>query len=372
MTENFYKAFEDKHRGSRDDVKDKQRIYLQFAEAIKEVYPCQVGSVDLGCGRGEWLELLAEVDLTCHGVDLDEGMLAECLQRGLSVEQGEAVAYLKSLPDDSQLLVSGFHIAEHLPFSALQGLVQQALRVLKPAGLLILETPNPENIVVGTDSFYLDPTHEKPIPLHLLAFLPEHYGFYRTKILRLQEAEGIMGGEKLSLFEVLGGVSPDYGIVAQKTGDPNCLNRFDTLFQRDYGVSLESLAMKYDADNQQSLLSTVRLTEQAVEQTEKTLALQQQQMAVIEQQRQEESRSRQQEIHRFQHELNHSQEQTAAAEQQTAAAEQQTAAAEEQAYQLGQQLQQVYTSRSWRVTRPLRGIGQIGRWLLFLGRKSIK
>ncbi|MGE9641913.1 class I SAM-dependent methyltransferase, partial [Escherichia coli] len=78
-------------------------------------------------------------------------------------------------------------MVEHIGFANVQLLIEESFRVLKPGGLLILETPNPENIVVASSSFYLDPTHTQPIPNQLLAFLTEYTGFNRTKILRLQE-----------------------------------------------------------------------------------------------------------------------------------------------------------------------------------------
>jgi SAM-dependent methyltransferase len=246
MSANFYRAFEDKHRGSRELIKSRLRGYLSFIEPLKALYmDCK--AVDLGCGRGEWLELLKEIGVDAHGVDLDDGMLAACRELGLSVETGEAVSYLKSLPDESQAVVSGFHVIEHIPFADLQIWVQEALRVLKPAGLLIMETPNPENIVVGTVNFYFDPTHLHPIPSQLLAFLPEHYGFYRTKILRLQEPPGLTTSKTPNLLDVLGGVSPDYAIVAQKNAQQEILTVFDHPFENEHGVTLETLALRYDA-----------------------------------------------------------------------------------------------------------------------------
>ena len=186
INERFYRAFEDRFRGSREVIKSRLTVYLPFIEPLQEIYDvCR--ATDLGCGRGEWLELITEAGVTAHGVDLDDGMLAACRERNLSVETGDAISFLKSLPDQSQAIISGFHIIEHIAFSDLRVLVQEAFRVLKPAGLLILETPNPENIVVSSTSFHLDPSHIKPIPPQLLAFLTEYYGFYRNKILRLQE-----------------------------------------------------------------------------------------------------------------------------------------------------------------------------------------
>jgi len=252
MKLDFYRAFEDKHRGSRELIKTRLRVYLPFLTALQEVdHSCK--ALDLGCGRGEWLELLKEIEIDGHGVDLDDGMLQACRDLGLSVETGEAIAYLKSVPSESLSVVSAFHVVEHIPFTELQILVQEALRVLKPAGLLILETPNPENIRVGTANFYLDPTHIHPIPPPLLAFLPDYYGFYRTKIVRLQEAVELREDPAPNLLNMLGGVSPDYSVVAQKNGSEKDLAVFQNAFDVEYGITLDELATRYDVQQKSSL-----------------------------------------------------------------------------------------------------------------------
>jgi O-antigen chain-terminating methyltransferase len=245
MSQYFYRAFEDKHRGSRDLVESRLRIYLPFITPLTTTYTnCR--ALDLGCGRGEWLDLLHDQGISAHGVDLDDGMLEACRERGLSVERAEAVAHIKSLPDESQVLVSGFHLVEHLPFSDVQMLVQEALRVLKPAGLLILETPNTENIEVGATSFYLDPTHVRPVPSELLLFLCEYHGYYRSKILRLQEPLNDASSQSPSLLSVLRGVSPDYSVVAQKDAPWETLARFDGVFSSQHGLTLETVTTNYD------------------------------------------------------------------------------------------------------------------------------
>jgi O-antigen chain-terminating methyltransferase len=143
-------------------------------------------------------------------------------------------------------VVSGFHIAEHLPFDVLQSLISEAYRVLRPGGLLILETPNAENVNVGTLSFHMDPTHNKPLPPGLLSFLPRFYGFYRHKILRLQENPSVMFSDVVALIDVFQGVSPDYAVVAQKGGDPDFLAKFESLFLADYGLTLETLTKRFE------------------------------------------------------------------------------------------------------------------------------
>jgi SAM-dependent methyltransferase len=247
---NFYRAFEERHRGTRELIKSRLRVYLPFIEPLRGFCGAD-NAVDLGCGRGEWLELLQEAGFDAQGVDLDDGMLAACRARKLKVQAGDAVTFLKGLSEASQAVVSGFHLAEHIPFADLQVLVAEALRVLMPGGLLILETPNPENIVVGTTKFYLDPTHQRPIPPQLLSFLPEYYGFKRVKTLRLQESVGLLSSKVPTLPDVLYGVSPDCAVVAQKGAAPERMKLFDAAFEKNYGLSLDTLSQLYEARTQQ-------------------------------------------------------------------------------------------------------------------------
>ncbi|MCF8212239.1 MAG: class I SAM-dependent methyltransferase, partial [Rhodoferax sp.] len=220
MPPSFYRAFEDKYRGSRDLISARLRVYLPYIQPLAALHP-QRQVLDLGCGRGEWLALLMQHQISASGIDQDEAMLAACREHGLSATQGDALTHLQAQPDQSLLAVTGFHIAEHLPFETLQALIAQARRALVPGGLLILETPNPENLLVGSAHFYLDPTHQRPLPSQLLVFLAEHQGFAPVQMLRLQEAPHLAGQGVPSLYEVLAGVSPDYAVVAQNPPAPD-------------------------------------------------------------------------------------------------------------------------------------------------------
>lgn len=242
-TKSFYKIFEDRFRGSRELITERLKVYLPLIEPIKNIYPdCR--AIDLGCGRGEWLELLNANGFQSHGVDIDEGMLENAKEFGLSTELMDALEYLTSLPDDSISVVTGFHIAEHLPFEILQELIKESLRVLKPAGLLILETPNPENITVGSNTFYIDPTHIRPLPPLLLSFLPEFYGFVRVTVFRLNSS--LNESSNVSLLNVINGASPDYSVIAQKKADLELLELFDDEFYKKHGFALDELATKYE------------------------------------------------------------------------------------------------------------------------------
>ncbi|MFJ4343844.1 class I SAM-dependent methyltransferase [Pseudomonas sp. NPDC089401] len=241
----FYRAFEDVHRGTRDTIKQRLQIYLPFIRPLLDLYP-DAQALDVGCGRGEWLETLMENGFNATGVDMDEGMLEACKARNLPAEKADALSYLQTIPSDSLCVMTGFHIAEHIPFDSLKTLVAEAHRVLKPGGLLILETPNSENLIVATQNFYLDPTHERPIPHLLLDFLVKFSGFQRSKILRLQENPALATTESLSLMDVIGGTSPDYAIIAQTDWGELDSTPFDGPFSEIYGLSMAELARRYD------------------------------------------------------------------------------------------------------------------------------
>ncbi len=250
MDNSFYRAFEEQHRGSRALIKSRLRTYIPFITPLvsssSDLDQALPKAVDLGCGRGEWMELLVETGFNVRGVDLDQGMLTACHEQGLVVQKADALTTLQNLPDNSITLISALHLVEHMRFEEAQTLINQALRVLKPGGLLLMETPNPENIVVGASSFYLDPSHVRPIPPGLLSFMTEHAGFARHKVARLQEPKALHTTNTIGLFDVLNHVSPDYAVLAQKHASAEQFSALDALFHTNFGLSLDTLAQRYD------------------------------------------------------------------------------------------------------------------------------
>jgi O-antigen chain-terminating methyltransferase len=242
---NFYREFEDKYRGSRSLIKDRLCIYLPFIEPLKNFYP-DGKAFDIGCGRGEWLELLQENEIGAQGIDMDAGMLQASKAQGLDVQEGDGIKMLQEMADESAIIISAFHVIEHISFEQLQTLAQEALRVLKPGGILILETPNPENIKVATENFYLDPTHTKPIPSSLLSFLTEYSGFQRNKIVRLNEYDDLENQHFSNLEQVFEFVSPDYAVIAQKNASTKILSTFNEAFAKKLGLSLTDTVKKFD------------------------------------------------------------------------------------------------------------------------------
>ncbi|MCL3883927.1 glycosyltransferase [Marivita sp. GX14005] len=240
----FYHAFEAAFRGSRAEILERLRSYAPFLEALsKQNLPR--GVLDLGCGRGEWLETLEEFGFDARGVDLDKGMLSDCISAGLPAEEQDALEALAATENESLCILSAFHLIEHLPFDEIRTIVNEGLRVLAPGGLLVLETPNPENIEVGTVTFYNDSTHIAPIPPNVLKFLAEHAGYARIKLLRLNAQ---FSDSAISLEDVLFRTSPDYALVAQKAGNGALMEATEGAFLEPTNLSTRELVRRFDAE----------------------------------------------------------------------------------------------------------------------------
>lgn len=215
----FYTRFTEHFRGDKEDIKQRLRVYLPVMEPLLAHYP-DAPVLDLGSGRGEWLELMAEQGWNASGIDMNAHMAEDCRQRGLDVAVNDALCALEKSPDASYIAISGFHIAEHLAFDDLRRLIDEALRVLMPGGLLIFETPNPENITVGLWSFYLDPTHRHPLPPPLLHFTVEDAGFSEAHVLRLNGPTPPDDDATLSQqFSWMLSAYPDYAVIGHKAHD---------------------------------------------------------------------------------------------------------------------------------------------------------
>jgi 2-polyprenyl-3-methyl-5-hydroxy-6-metoxy-1,4-benzoquinol methylase len=171
-------------RGSRADIKKRLTVYLPYAQ---EAFAAAMKSpaLDLGCGRGEWMELLTEAGIPAKGIDLNRELVSACRGMGFDVAADDISQFVQTLPDESRSIVTAFHVLEHIPFSAVVDLIDQAVRVLKPGGIAIFETPNPKNLFVSSNNFYLDPTHRNPIPSEFLAFLVESRGLCDPKVIPL-------------------------------------------------------------------------------------------------------------------------------------------------------------------------------------------
>lgn len=184
----FYNRLENQFRGSTEDILNRLAVYQPDVEAAA-IRTLGKPALDLGCGRGEWLELLHRLDIPASGVDLNAAQIAAAGEAGLAVEELDARTALARAENDSLSVVSAHHLIEHIPFRDVAWIAREALRVLAPGGLLIFETPNPKNVLVGATSFHNDPTHLRPLTDNVLGVLFETAGYYpvETRFLHPHE-----------------------------------------------------------------------------------------------------------------------------------------------------------------------------------------
>jgi len=184
---------------------------------------------DIGCGRGEWLQLLQQRGWAAQGWDINARFIADNQAQGLDVHHGDALAAIARIAraaPGSLGAITAFHVVEHLSFADLLTLVDHALIALAEGGLLLFETPNPENLVVGANTFYTDPTHQRPLHPSTLVFMAERAGFSQAQAWRLSTARGLaplslapdhpeLTPLILSLNQHLA-CGPDFALVARK------------------------------------------------------------------------------------------------------------------------------------------------------------
>ena len=201
LMDHWYQDLQDLHRGSQEHLLRSQQSYVHhFNERASELR--LAGPImDLGCGRGEWLSLMSKEGWAVRGVDSSEPAVREASANGLDVELGDLVEVLQACPENALAGVTAFQVVEHLPFSRITALMHAAFRALVPGGILLLETPNPENLQVASYGFWMDPTHRHPIPPPLIMDLSFHVGFRDGSILRSNPWPQWQEGETESALE---------------------------------------------------------------------------------------------------------------------------------------------------------------------------
>jgi len=173
--------FAERFRGSEDYVKKGQQFYLPYFTGRREV-------LDIGCGRGEFLELMREAGVPARGIDLSRESVDLCRQKGFEAEAADLFRYLADLPEASLDGIFSAQVVEHLPPERLPDMIRLAASRLERDGVLAIETPNPECLAIFATHFYLDPTHTRPVPHALLSFYMEEYGLGGIEVHRLSPA----------------------------------------------------------------------------------------------------------------------------------------------------------------------------------------
>jgi len=213
-----YLDLEDAFRGSRDTISQRQSVYLPIVQAVDSDKPV----LDLGCGRGEWLDLLAAGGVRAIGLDTNTSCVKECKDRGLNVEHAELIDYLSKAPEYSLRAITAFQVFEHLSFRDLREVMRLSQRALVPGGVLVAEVPNAKNARVASGTFWIDPTHVRPWYPDLLEHLSKDAGFttvegrYVNPLLEQPELVSLDEESRKALravFEALFGPA-DYALIA--------------------------------------------------------------------------------------------------------------------------------------------------------------
>ena len=174
-------------------------------------------------------------------------MLHSAIEKKLDVHIGNGNSFLRQVQEGSVSLLTAFHVLEHLHFEEILDFFEQSRRVLAPGGVMILETPNPENLHVITSNFYLDPTHIRPIPILLMISLAKYFGYTNYSVIRLQEQKDLYKKEKITFHDLFYGVSKDYGLIAQSPGgEHDLVSALDHPLQYETGIGIDEMIKRLD------------------------------------------------------------------------------------------------------------------------------
>jgi O-antigen chain-terminating methyltransferase len=203
-----YSDFEQRFRGDEQTVKEKLKRYLPVFAHTDRI-------LDLGCGRGEFMELLQEEGKTALGIDVSQSMLRAAQEKGLNCTHGDALSYLEQQPDESLGGIFSAQVIEHLEPDYLRDVVIQGFRVLKPDSPILLETVNPLSVFALSNIYFLDVTHCKPLHPEFMRYLVESCGFSDVSIIY---------GEALTV-EQLEEISPENSVAREFNTNVDKLNK---------------------------------------------------------------------------------------------------------------------------------------------------
>ena len=221
-----YSAFENRYRGDSEEIRRRLQDHADRLAGLEPV-------ADLGCGRGELLELLRERGISARGVEGNARAVQECRDRGLDVVEGDLVDFLRAAGEGSLGAVVAVQVAEHLPPAVLAALLAEAHRALRRDGLLLVETVNPRSVIGLLEVYNRDLTHERPLHPDTLSFLAAAAGFTDVRVemrtpvplaaqLRAVPAEGLPPAAAAALNENVARLNAllygplEYALVARR------------------------------------------------------------------------------------------------------------------------------------------------------------
>jgi SAM-dependent methyltransferase len=217
-----YAGFENRYRGSEEEVKKQQSLYLSYFQKNGKV-------LDLGCGRGEFLEILRDNGIESRGIEINEQMVDICHDKGLDCQKGDILETLVQAEDNSLGGIFSSQVIEHLPAPYLKRLIELAYFKLRPRSHIVLETLNPSSVFTLVQIYFLDLTHQVPIHPQALKFLLESSGFEDIKIqysapLEQEQLQALPGADEITTImnrnidnlNRLLYASPNYAAIAMK------------------------------------------------------------------------------------------------------------------------------------------------------------
>lgn len=206
-----YAWFAERFRGPEERVKAGQRVYVEYFKGREAV-------LDIGCGRGEFLELMREAGVGASGIDASAECVAACHLKGLEAHEADLFEYLASLAEESLDGIFCGQVVEHLAPARLPEFIKLCASRLESGGVIAIETPNPECLAIFATYFYLDPTHVRPVPRPLLEFYLRESGMEPQTALKLAPAVDVapaLASLPAEFHEAFFGAL-DYAVIARK------------------------------------------------------------------------------------------------------------------------------------------------------------
>ena len=245
----FYISFENRFRGTREQIINSFCNYEGSLNYCLKNY-ANPKVLDIGCGRGEWLQKLKEFGLDGTGIEINSKMVEYCDDLELDVLEGDAISLMASFEDQTFAIISIFHVVEHLNSDYLDELLSECKRLLSTEGLLIIETPSIDNLIVSTNNFYLDNTHITHINANQITFRLENLGFKFSRPYFINSGP-LSNADNMNLTKVLNGIAQDLCIISSSSDFLNDVsNKSRLMIEQSLQIGLTTLnaASEFDYD----------------------------------------------------------------------------------------------------------------------------
>ena len=260
MKKDFYYDFEECFRGSRDEIISRLSSYDGVISYILQNSQ-KPNLLDIGSGRGEWIEKCSLKGIESIGLELNQDMVSFCRNKGMNIISGDALNILKSLESNSFHIISSFHLIEHLKYDQIYELISECYRLLKPNGILIFETPSIDNLQVSSRTFFLDPSHINPINPDSFVFFLEHFGFAKAKYYFLNGNTNNTLLNSNGIQDLISGSAKDVSILATKN---NLFFQNESQWLKSFQLGLTTMEAAILIDNDLNKLVESHLEQKSI------------------------------------------------------------------------------------------------------------